>query len=69
MNNQKKNTSQKRSKKNSKEKSKELEKRTRQFAVRIIKLASELPDNEVGKIVKLSKATFGNSHLLSLFVV
>ena len=49
MNNQKKNSI---SKKNSKERSKELEKRTRQFAVRIIKLASELPDNEVGKIVK-----------------
>lgn len=51
MNNQKKNSIRK-SKKDSKERSKELEKRTRRFAVRIIKLASELPNNEVGKIVK-----------------
>lgn len=43
MNNQKKNTSQKRSKKNSIERSKELEKRTRQFAIRIIKLARQDP--------------------------
>ncbi len=35
-----------------KERGKELEKRTRRFAVRIIKLASKLPDTEVGKIVK-----------------
>ena len=61
MNNQKKNTSQKRSKKNSKERSKELEKRTRQFAVRIIKLASKLPDNEVGKIVKYQIIKSGTS--------
>lgn len=61
MNNQKKNTSQKRSKKNSKERSKELEKRTLKFAVRIIKLASELPDNEVGKIVKYQIIKSGTS--------
>jgi len=56
MNNRKNN-----SKKNSKERSKELEKRTRQFAVRIIKLASELPDNEVGKIVKYQIIKSGTS--------
>lgn len=56
MNNRKNN-----SKKNSKERSKELEKRTRQFAVRIIKLASELPDNEVGKIIKYQIIKSGTS--------
>ena len=46
---------------NRKEKGKELEKRTKQFAVQIIKLASELPNTEVGRIVKYQMVKAGTS--------
>ena len=44
-----------------KEKSKELEKRTKQFAVQIIKLAGKLPNNEAGKVVKYQMVKAGTS--------
>lgn len=44
-----------------KEKGKELEKRTKQFAVQIIKLASKLPNNEAGKVVKYQMVKAGTS--------
>lgn len=46
---------------NRKEKGKELEKRTKQFAVKIIKLASELPNTEAGRIVKYQMVKTGTS--------
>lgn len=44
-----------------KEKSKELEKRTKQFAVQIIKLAGKLPNKEAGKVVKYQMVKAGTS--------
>jgi len=46
---------------NRKEKAKELEKRTRQFAVSIIKLASELPDTPATKIIEYQIVKSGTS--------
>ena len=46
---------------NRKQKAKELEKRTRQFAVEIIKLVGELPNTEAGKIVKYQMVKSGTS--------
>ena len=44
-----------------KEKGKELEKRTREFAVQIIKLASKLPNTQAGKIVEGQMVKAGTS--------
>ena len=44
-----------------KEKGKELEKRTKQFAVQIIKLAGKLPNNEAGNVVKYQMVKAGTS--------
>jgi four helix bundle protein len=44
-----------------KEKSKELEKRTKQFAVKIIQLAGKLPNKEAGKIMKYQMIKAGTS--------
>ena len=43
-----------------KEKGKALEKRTRQFAVQMIKLAGELPNTKAGKVVKYQMVKAGN---------
>ena len=44
-----------------KEKGKALEKRSRQFAVQVIKLAGELPNTEAGKVVKYQMVKAGTS--------
>ena len=44
-----------------KEKGKALEKRTRRFAVQMIKFAGELPNTEAGKVVKHQMVKSGTS--------